>query len=322
MSPNPRGGGSRGSGPHKRAGKAPAGSRGDGSESRFSQSGRGTRRRDDPGRSTHQRLGHQPDRRELGGDQIEGRQAVLELLVARRREVKQIWIADGLDPTPELDKIMSLGSRSGARVMVVPSRRIDSEARTRSHQGVVARATPLSETSLDDLSQVVTKNKHIMRPFLLVLDGVTDPQNVGSLLRIAECAGVTGVVLARHNAAHVTPTVAKVAAGAIEYLRFCIVGGIPSAIASLSDAGVQCTGLDPSADDSIYEMHADEDSAPEGIALVLGDEGKGLGSLTRRRCTQLASIPQHGKIGSLNVAAAGAIACFELSKKMTLRSEK
>jgi 23S rRNA (guanosine2251-2'-O)-methyltransferase len=255
----------------------------------------------------------QIDKRELGGDQIEGRQAVLELLNARRREVKQVWIADGIDPTPELDKISSLAARSGARVMVVPFRRIDSEARTRSHQGVLAKAAPLTETSLDELFAATKKT----RPFLLVLDGVTDPQNLGALLRIAECAGVTGVVLARHNAAHITPTVAKVAAGAVEYLRFAIAPGIPTAISSLSDAGIYCLGLDPSATTSIYEIEVDDEATPNGLALVLGDEGKGLASLTRKRCAQLASIPQHGKIASLNVAAAGAVACFELSKKIT-----
>jgi 23S rRNA (guanosine2251-2'-O)-methyltransferase len=275
----------------------------------------GPKERFNEGRPNRDRR-RQIDKRELGGDQVEGRQAVLELLNARRREVKQVWIVDGLDPTPELDKISSLASRSGARVMAVPFRRIDLEARTRSHQGVLAKAAPLTETPLDDLA-TATKG---VKPFLLVLDGVTDPQNVGALLRIAECAGITGVVLGRHNAAHITPTVAKVAAGAVEYLRFAIAPGIPTAISNLSEAGVICIGLDPEATTDIYEIKVGDDATPNGIALVLGDEGKGLASLTRRRCSQLVSIPQQGKIASLNVAAAGAVACFELAKKIARKA--
>jgi 23S rRNA (guanosine2251-2'-O)-methyltransferase len=202
-------------------------------------------------------------------------------------------------------------------VLVVPARRLDAEARTRSHQGVVAIAASLEETSLDQLCEPLKTGATTRLPFVLVLDGVTDPQNVGALLRVAECAGATGVVLSRHNAAHVTPTVAKVAAGAVEYLRMAVAPGIPAAIGRLASAGIYCIGLDAGAEESIYEIELDGTGALEcGIALVLGDEGKGLGSLTRRRCSVLASIPMHGTIASLNVASAGSVACFELARRL------
>ena len=202
-------------------------------------------------------------------------------------------------------------------MLAVSGRKFDAEARTRSHQGVLALAEPLVETTLDDLCEPTGSGRWLRPPFILVLDGVTDPQNVGSLFRIAECAGVTGVVLGRHGAAHVTPTVAKVAAGAIEHLKIAVAPGIPTAIARLTTSGVNCIGLDAGAELSIYEVdyEASEDVG-SGVALVLGDEGRGLAALTKRRCNVLASIPQRGSIGSLNVAAAGAVACFEIARHL------
>ena len=241
---------------------------------------------------------------------------MLELLAAGRRPVRQVWIAEGLDHSPELDRIASLAHRAGARVLAVPGRKLDAEARTRSHQGVLALAAPLAETPLDDLCEPVGARGRSRPPFILVLDGVTDPQNVGALFRIAECAGVTGVVLGRHGAAHVTPTVAKVAAGAIEHLKIAVAPGIPTAIARLTMSGVNCIGLDAGAEHSIYDVDIEGSDAGSGVALVLGDEGRGLAALTKRRCNVLASIPQRGSVGSLNVAAAAAVACFEIARHL------
>ena len=186
---------------------------------------------------------------------------------------------------------------------------------TRSHQGVLALAAPLEEATLDQLCEPVGPKRNPRPPFLLVLDGVTDPQNVGALMRIAECAGVTGVVLGRHGTAHVTPTVAKVAAGAVEHLRIAVAPGIPTALLRLGASGVMCIGLDAHGPVSIYSLGVEVDTR-SGTALVLGGEGRGLSSLTKRRCAVLASIPQHGSLCSLNVASAGAIACFEMARHL------
>jgi 23S rRNA (guanosine2251-2'-O)-methyltransferase len=149
-------------------------------------------------------------------------------------------------------------------------------------------------------------------PFLLVLDGVTDPHNVGALLRSAECAGVTGVVLPRHRAVHVTPTVAKVAAGAVEHLDIAVVPGVPNALRRLDELGVTSIGLDAGAPASLFDGGFDADGP---VALVVGAEGRGLASLTRRRCSALVAIPQFGALSALNVAAAGAVACFEVARR-------
>jgi 23S rRNA (guanosine2251-2'-O)-methyltransferase len=244
----------------------------------------------------------------LGGDQVEGRQAVRELLVANRRAVTSLLMAEGMDAAPILDEIEALASSRRVRIEYVSRRRIDSVARTDAAQGVVALARPIKDTPLESLCQPTRRGRV---PFLLVLDGITDPHNVGSLLRSAECAGVTGVVLPRHRSAHLSPTVAKVAAGAIEYLPMALVAGVPAALQKLTELGVWSVGLVGEASQSLYRLPLGD----QPVALVLGSEGSGLATLTRKRCDALASIPQHGTLSSLNVATAGAIACFDVARR-------
>lgn len=239
----------------------------------------------------------------LGGEQVEGRRAVLELLRARRRAVQRILIADQQDPSEVLDEIEREAQRQRVPVSVVAMARLDREARTEGHQGVVAYAGRLPTTGLETLIND--------RAFLLVCDGVTDPRNLGAMLRSADGAGVTGVVLPRHRSARISPTVTKTAAGAIEYLDFCDVGGIPAALDQLNKAGVLTVGLAGESSTSLYDL--DLGSTP--VALVVGGEEKGLGSLARKRCAVVASIPQLGKISSLNAGVAYSIAAFEVARQ-------
>ncbi len=150
-------------------------------------------------------------------------------------------------------------------------------------------------------------------PLLLVVDGITDPGNLGAILRTAECAGVTGVVLPRHRAARITPTVTKRAAGAVEHLRFAPVSGIPTALATLAGLGVWSVGLDVTADHTVWDL----DIADAPLALVLGAEGRGLSRLVRQRCDVTARIPVNGRLDSLNVGAATAVALFEVLRRRT-----
>lgn len=246
--------------------------------------------------------------RELGGDQVEGRQAVRELLAAGRRRVREVWLAAGNDDAPVLAEIVQLAERGHVPVRIVARPRLESAARTDAPQGVLARAEPLAEVALDDL---VRRGTDGSPPFLLVLDGVTDPHNLGALLRSADGAGATGAVLPRHRSALITPAAAKASAGAIEYLPLSVVPGIPAALASMASAGVWTVGLDAGSPHRLWDLEL----ASEPVALVLGGEGRGLSRLTRARCDQLVSIPQRGAVPSLNVAAAGALACFEVARR-------
>jgi 23S rRNA (guanosine2251-2'-O)-methyltransferase len=147
--------------------------------------------------------------------------------------------------------------------------------------------------------------------FLVLLEGVTDPQNLGAILRSAECAGVTGVAVPRHRSVHVTPAVTKAAAGAIEHLQMALLPGMPSALQDLERLGVMTVGLDERGTTSLYDL----DLGDRPVALVLGSEGSGLSPLSRRRCEVLCRIPLGGAIPSLNVSAAAAVACFEVARQ-------
>jgi len=255
--------------------------------------------------------GDRPRRRppsELGGDQVEGRQAVRELLAAGRRPVRRVWMVEGQDPSPQLDEIEALAARRRVPIESVSRGRLDGEARTDAPQGVLAFARPVDPVALEDLARPPRSGP---APFLVVAAGVTDPRNLGALLRAAEGAGVTGVVLARHRAAHLSPTVTKVAAGAIEHLEFAVVGGVPTALEELRRAGVWTVGLAGESPRSLYDLSI----GTEPVALVVGAEDKGLAPLVRRRCDEVVRIPQHGTLPSLNVGAATAVACFEVARQ-------
>lgn len=263
------------------------------------------------GRAPGAAQGRQPSRSGkrsgLGGDQVEGRQAVRELLLAGRRKAAEIWLLAEQDPSDVVDDIRELAQAERVPVREVSRGKFFAEARCEAPQGVLAKAAPLEPAVLDDLAST---RAGAAPPFLVAVDGVTDPGNLGALLRSAECAGATGVVLPRHRAVHVTPTVTKTAAGAIEHLSFAVVGGLPAALQLLSSKGVWVVGLDAGGSVGLWDLPA----ADGPIALVLGAEGAGLSRLVRQRCDEVASIPLAGAIGSLNVAAAGALACFEVAR--------
>jgi 23S rRNA (guanosine2251-2'-O)-methyltransferase len=229
---------------------------------------------------------------------------VLELLRAKRRPVKKIFMAEDQDASDLLDAIEFEAQRQRVPVHLISMARLDREAKTEGHQGVMALAQPLDTVTLDDLLGV-------KKPFLLVCDGVTDPRNLGAMLRSADGAGVTGVVVPRHRSARISPTVTKTAVGAIEYLTFSDVGGIPTAIDQLNRAGVLTVGLAGESQDSIYDL--DLGSGP--VAIVVGGEEKGLSSLTRKRCATVVSIPQLGRISSLNAGVAVSVAAFEVARQ-------
>ena len=246
-------------------------------------------------------------KRGLGGEQVEGRQAVRELLMAGRRRVREIWVLAEQDPSPVLEDIVALAQAERVTLREVGRSKFFAQARCEAPQGVLAMAAELPEADLDDL---VTTRAGSPPPFLVAVDGVTDPGNLGALLRSAECAGATGIVLPRHRAVHITPTVTKAAAGAVEHLPCAVVGGLPAALAELRKAGVWVVGLDGDGDGELWSMPA----ADGPIALVLGAEGAGLSRLVRQRCDAVVRIPLLGSLASLNVAAAGALACFEVAR--------
>jgi 23S rRNA (guanosine2251-2'-O)-methyltransferase len=241
----------------------------------------------------------------LGGEVVPGWRAVRELLVARRRKVKKLLVDRDREPPDE--DVLDLAADAGVRREFVEDARIARESRIETHQGVVALAAPVPAAPLDELT---TRSQ----PFLVAVDGVTDPQNLGAILRTAEVAGATGAVLPRHRSALLSPAAVKAAAGAVEHLPMALVGGIAGALEQLARAQVWSVGLDAEGATPVRALEL----ADAPIVLVLGAEGRGLSRLVRERCDVLASIPVHGKLDSLNVAAAAAVACFEVAARRHL----
>jgi 23S rRNA (guanosine2251-2'-O)-methyltransferase len=237
----------------------------------------------------------------LGGEQVEGRRAVLELLRAGKRTVRTVNIATNVDDDPLIAEITELAQSS---LRIVPPERLAQLARTETHQGVVALAAPLRAVDFDKLLEAENA-------FLVAVDGVTDPRNLGAIMRVAETAGATGVVVPRHRSAHVTAAVTKAAAGAIEYLPIALVGGIPAALERARRAEVWTVGLDEHGDSALNAL----DLGDQRIMLVLGAEGRGLARLSRERCDMLVRIPMYGRVPSLNVATAAALACHEVARR-------
>ena len=244
--------------------------------------------------------------RSLGGEQIEGRQAVRELLTAGRRRTREILIAQDTDKNPIISEILDIARSQRVVVRQVSRKEIDDQARSEAPQGVIAFADALEEVSLDE---VLARTAQAEKLFLVAIDGVTDPGNLGAILRSCEGAGVDAVILPRHRAVHITPSAAKASAGAVEYLTMCLTPGLPTAIQLMRDANVWVVGLDDAADKPIFGLR---DLAREHICLVLGAEGPGLSRLVRERCDLIVSIPMLGALSSLNVSAAAALATYEV----------
>jgi 23S rRNA (guanosine2251-2'-O)-methyltransferase len=238
----------------------------------------------------------------LGGDQVEGRNAVRELLRAGNRRVSELWIVPSRD-APVIDEIRTLADAAGARIRTTTPEQLEERSRTEAPQGVLALAAPIKNHDIDDLLNEPDA-------FLLALDGVTDPQNLGAVLRVAETAGVTGVVLPRHRSAGLTPAAVKAAAGAVEYLKLATASGVPALLERASRVGVWSVGLDAEGTADVFAL----DVADRPLIVVLGAEGRGLARLTRERCDLVASIPMRGKIESLNVATAAAVVCHAIAR--------
>lgn len=230
-----------------------------------------------------------------------------ELLIAQRRKVQEIWLSAELADDEGVADIVALARANRVPLAHVARAKLDARARSESPQGVIAFATEIPETDLADL----IRRRPGHAPFLVAIDGVTDPGNLGAIIRNCDGAGVDGVVLPRHRAVHVTPTVAKASAGAVEHVPMTLVSGLPTALSQIKERSIWVVGLDDAADRSLFEL---DDLAAEGICLVLGAEGAGLSRLVRERCDLVVAIPMRGRVSSLNVSAAAALATYEVAR--------
>lgn len=237
----------------------------------------------------------------IGGDHVEGFHAVRELLRAGRRRVHEIWV---VERAAGVDEIEQLAQRAGVRVRRVNAANLAERARSEAPQGVMAHADAVTPAKVESLLGAEL-------PFVVALDGVTDPGNLGAILRTAETAGVTGVVFPRHRSARLSPSALKAAAGAVEYVPIATVAGIPAFLDAARRAGIWTVGLDADGSTTVADLAV----ADGPVIVVLGAEGRGLSRLTRERCDVIASIPLHGRLESMNVSAAAAVALHAVAAR-------
>jgi 23S rRNA (guanosine2251-2'-O)-methyltransferase len=233
---------------------------------------------------------------------VYGKNPVLEALRAGR-EVKRLVVLGSAREEVRLSEILTVARERAIEVEEVDRQRLDDIAHSDSHQGVVAY---VGRRRYWELTELLTELQPQAAPVLLALDGIQDPQNLGSICRSAEAAGVGGVLIPRHRSAEVTAAVAKASAGAVEHLRLAMVSSLAQVLERLKREGYWTVGL-------AGEAELDYDGARyEGkLVLVVGSEGEGLHRLVRQRCDQLVRLPMLGRVGSLNVAVAASIVLYE-----------
>jgi 23S rRNA (guanosine2251-2'-O)-methyltransferase len=233
-----------------------------------------------------------------------GRWPVLESLRAGRRNFQQLLLAEGIEEKGTVDAIQTAAQQQNINIRRVPRRVIDDLSKNANHQGVALRVGDYPYVEIDSILQTASRRGE--RPLLLILDLLKDPQNVGTMLRVADSVGIHGIVLQERRGVEVTPAVVSASSGAVEHLNVAIVTNLVTAMRRLKEEGVWLVGLDigPEA------MTLDQVDLDRPIALVMGSEGEGLRRLVRETCDMRITIPMRGHVHSLNVATAGSIALY------------
>jgi 23S rRNA (guanosine2251-2'-O)-methyltransferase len=237
-----------------------------------------------------------------------GRNAVHESLLARRRRPYKLLLAEGVRQTDAIGQIVFLAEQQGVPVSRTERRNLDRIGDV-NHQGVALETSEYPYVALDDV--LTAARNEDGTPMFLLLDLLKDPQNVGSLLRTAEAAAVTGVLIQRRRAVDITPAVVNASAGAVEHLRVVQVTNLVDAIGRLKANDVWVAGLEATRGAQQY----DQADLTGSLALVIGSEGEGLRRLVRERCDFLVQLPMHGRVTSLNAAVAGSIALYEARRQ-------
>ena len=234
--------------------------------------------------------------------QLEGRNAVTEALRAGRT-IDKVFIADG-DTDRGLQRLAAEAKEAGAVIVPVDRRKLDTMSFTRSHQGIIALAAAHEYATVDDILEEAAARGEA--PLIVICDELTDPHNLGAIMRSAECAGAHGVIIPKRRSVSLTATVAKASAGAVEYMKVARVTNINNAINELKEKGVWVFGT--AAEGSIPMYKADL-TGP--AAIVIGNEGEGMSQLVRKNCDVMVHIPMKGRISSLNASAAASILLYE-----------
>ena len=239
---------------------------------------------------------------------IEGRNAVIEALRAGTA-IDKIYLQKG-DAAKSLGFIASTARKAGIVVVDADRRKLDAMSRTGAHQGVVAVAAAQSYADVDDLLTAAAERKEA--PLLVALDGVSDPHNLGAVIRAAECAGAHGVIIPKRRSAGLTAVTAKASAGAVSWLKVARVPNLPAALNALKERGLWIYGA---AAEGAAPLYGTDWTGP--AVVVIGSEGAGLTRLVRETCDALVSIPLRGHVNSLNASVAAAVILYEAVRQRT-----
>jgi 23S rRNA (guanosine2251-2'-O)-methyltransferase len=233
---------------------------------------------------------------------INGRNAVCEVLLTQRREVFELQLAQGVQPTGRLPEILQIVKERKIKVSHIPRENLDKRFGEK-HQGVALETSGYPYASIDEMIELAKERRQPL--FILLLDVLKNPQNLGTLIRTAEAVGVHGVIIPKARTAEVNETVVNAASGATEHLLIAQVN-LAQAIKQLKEVGVWVAGLDGG--EGAQPIAQANLTGP--LALVVGSEGAGMRALTRKECDFIISLPMHGKIESLNAAVAGSVALY------------
>lgn len=235
-------------------------------------------------------------------DQIEGRNSVIELLESGR-DINKIFVQDG-EKHGSINKIIAMASQRKILINTISKEKMKQMAQTENYQGVIAIVPPFDYVDIEDiLSEAKARQED---PFIVLLDGIEDPHNLGSIIRTAETAGVHGIVIPKRRAASVNATVNKVSAGAVEHLKIARVNNMVETMKYLKEQGLWICGTDM---DTKTYYYSQDLTGP--LAIVIGSEGFGMSRLVKENCDFLVKIPMRGKITSLNASVSAGIVMYE-----------
>ena len=243
-------------------------------------------------------------------DRLEGRNSVLEAIRAGR-SINRILVSKG-EEEGSINQIIALARQSHIVIQEVDRSKLDEMSETHAHQGIIALTSAKDYVEVDDILKAAADSGR--PPFIVILDGITDAYNLGSILRTSNAAGVHGVIIPKRRAIGLTSAVSKASAGAIEYVPVARVTNIAQTIEYLKTKDIWVAGTDSSGERPYYEH-----DLTGGIAIVIGSEGEGMGKLVREACDFTVSIPMLGEISSLNAAVAGAIVIYDVVRQRNIR---
>lgn len=249
---------------------------------------------------------------EINENVIEGRNPVLEAFDSKIT-VEKILVSKG-DTQGSIIKIISIAKERNIPVIEVDRRKLDAIANTTHHQGVVAYITPYRYVEIADILKIAADRNE--KPFVMILDEIEDPHNLGSIIRTAELSGVHGVVIPKRRSVGVNTTVFKTSAGAVNHMAIAKVTNLARTIDELKAEGVFVYGADMKGQSKSYNTNFSG-----GVALVIGNEGKGLSRLVADKCDGIVSIPMVGKVNSLNASVAAGILMYEVMKTRILEGK-